>query len=61
MSVGELSLLKQGMQAHAQVAGSGFEADVVIRNSLVDMYNKCGCVYSVELVFETVSSNDVVL
>lgn len=58
---GELALLKQGMQAHAQVAGNGFEADVVVRNSLVDMYAKCGCVDSAELVFEAVSSNDAVL
>ncbi|CAD6332915.1 unnamed protein product [Miscanthus lutarioriparius] len=58
---GELALLKQGMQVHAQVVGGGFEADVVVRNFLVDMYAKCGCVDSAELVFKAVSSNDAVL
>ncbi|OQU79471.1 hypothetical protein SORBI_3008G149200 [Sorghum bicolor] len=58
---GELALLKQGMQVHAQVVGGGFEADVVVRNSLVDMYAKCGCVDSAELVFKAVSSNDALL
>ncbi|CAD6271273.1 unnamed protein product [Miscanthus lutarioriparius] len=58
---GELALLKQGMQVHSQVVGSGFEADVVVRNSLIDMYAKCGCVDSAKLVFKEVSSNDAVL
>lgn len=58
---GELALLKQGMQVHAQVIGGGFEADVVVGNSLVDMYAKCGCVDSAELVFEAMSSHNAVL
>ncbi|KAL6900737.1 hypothetical protein ACP4OV_005413 [Aristida adscensionis] len=58
---GELALLKQGMQLHAQVVAGGFEADVVVRNSLVNMYAKCGCVDSAELVFEAVPSHDSVL
>uniref|UniRef100_A0A452Y1X0 Pentatricopeptide repeat-containing protein n=1 Tax=Aegilops tauschii subsp. strangulata TaxID=200361 RepID=A0A452Y1X0_AEGTS len=39
---GELALLKQGMQVHARVLGAGFDSDVVVRNSLLDMYAKCG-------------------
>uniref|UniRef100_A0A0A9HCS5 Pentatricopeptide repeat-containing protein n=1 Tax=Arundo donax TaxID=35708 RepID=A0A0A9HCS5_ARUDO len=58
---GELALLKQGMQVHARVVGGGFEADVVVRNSLVDMYAKCGCVDSAELVFRAVPLRDAVL
>jgi pentatricopeptide repeat protein len=58
---GEMALLKQGMQLHAQVVGGGFEADVVVRNSLINMYAECGCVDSAELVFKEVSSNDAVL
>ncbi|RLN01176.1 pentatricopeptide repeat-containing protein [Panicum miliaceum] len=57
---GELALLKQGMQVHAQVIGGGFEADAVVRNSLLDMYAKCGCVDSAELVFKVASSQDAV-
>ncbi|TVU04103.1 hypothetical protein EJB05_50331, partial [Eragrostis curvula] len=58
---GELALLKQGMQVHAQVIGGGFEADVVVRNSLLNMYAKCGCVDSAERVFKASSSRDAVL
>uniref|UniRef100_A0A0E0DM71 Pentatricopeptide repeat-containing protein n=1 Tax=Oryza meridionalis TaxID=40149 RepID=A0A0E0DM71_9ORYZ len=58
---GELALLKQGMQAHARVIHGGFDSDVVVRNSLVDMYAKCGCVDSAELVFRDALSSDAVL
>ncbi|KAL5230536.1 hypothetical protein ABZP36_029312 [Zizania latifolia] len=58
---GELALLKQGMQVHAKVIRGGFESDVVVRNSLVDMYAKCGCVNSAELVFRDAISSDAVL
>ncbi|KAL6608242.1 hypothetical protein ACP70R_041305 [Stipagrostis hirtigluma subsp. patula] len=58
---GELALLKQGMQMHARIVAGGFEADVVVRNSLVNMYAKCGCVDSAELVFKAVPSRDAVL
>ncbi|CAL4902869.1 unnamed protein product [Urochloa decumbens] len=58
---GDLALLKQGTQVHAQVVGGGFEADVVVRNSLLDMYAKCGCVDSAELLFKVASSRDSVL
>ncbi|CAM0957699.1 unnamed protein product [Alopecurus aequalis] len=58
---GELALLKLGAQVHARVIGAGFECDVVVRNSLVDMYAKCGCVDSAELVFKGAPSLDSVL
>ncbi|KAM3407377.1 hypothetical protein ACQJBY_001040 [Aegilops geniculata] len=58
---GELALLKQGMQVHARVLGAGFDSDVVVRNSLLDMYAKCGCVDSAELVFNGTPSLDAVL
>ncbi|XP_040379752.1 putative pentatricopeptide repeat-containing protein At1g68930 [Oryza brachyantha] len=58
---GELALLMQGMQIHAKVIRGGFVLYVVIRNSLVDMYAKCGCVDSAELVFNDAMSSDAVL
>ncbi|KAI5022048.1 hypothetical protein ZWY2020_058778 [Hordeum vulgare] len=58
---GELALLKQATQVHARVIGTGFEYDVVVRNSLLDMYAKCGCVDSAELVFNAAPSLDAVL
>ncbi|KAG2628799.1 pentatricopeptide repeat-containing protein At3g24000, mitochondrial-like [Panicum virgatum] len=58
---GELALLKQGMQVHARIIGGGFEADAVVRNSLLDMYAKSGCVDSAELVFKVAYSQDAVL
>jgi pentatricopeptide repeat protein len=58
---GELAVLRQGMMMHARVINGGFEADGVVRNSLLDMYAKCGCVDSAELVFEVAPSRDAVL
>ncbi|KAK3140689.1 hypothetical protein QOZ80_5AG0404360 [Eleusine coracana subsp. coracana] len=57
----DLALLKQGMQVHAQVVGGGFESDDIVRNSLLDMYAKCGCVDSAELIFKATPSHDAVL
>lgn len=56
---GKLALLKLGMQVHARVIGGGFESDLVVSNSLLDMYAKCGCVDSAELVFKLALSLDV--
>ncbi|GJN36009.1 hypothetical protein PR202_gb24832 [Eleusine coracana subsp. coracana] len=60
-ALGDLALLKQGMQVHAQVVGGGFESDDIVRNSLLDMYAKCGCVDSAELIFKATPSRDAVL
>ncbi|WOL15735.1 pentatricopeptide repeat-containing protein [Canna indica] len=53
--------IKQGTQLHASILKSGFDHDLVIRNSMVDMYSKCGCIGSAKAVFEAMPSRDPVL
>ncbi|XP_024543298.1 pentatricopeptide repeat-containing protein At5g27110-like [Selaginella moellendorffii] len=38
---------------HAHVARSGFEANTVVANSLVDVYGKCGSLQNAQLVFDS--------
>lgn len=40
--VATLEMLELGRQIHAQVLRLGFKSDLFIRNSLIDMYCKCG-------------------
>ncbi|KAJ4834424.1 hypothetical protein Tsubulata_050270, partial [Turnera subulata] len=49
---GHLGRLKQGKQVHAKAITSGFNGDVVVESSLVDMYGKCGLVAESQRVFD---------
>lgn len=55
-----LRTLHDGEQLHAQIQARGFEADVVIGSSLVDMYAKCGNLKASRLVFDRLPAKDVV-
>ncbi|KAF3780506.1 Pentatricopeptide repeat-containing protein [Nymphaea thermarum] len=48
---GGLNSLPTGKSLHASVIKYGFESDVVVGNSLIDMYSKSGDVESASLVF----------
>ncbi|KAJ7568857.1 hypothetical protein O6H91_01G050800 [Diphasiastrum complanatum] len=52
--------LKQGKQVHSDIIKSGFESDVIVGNTLVDMYAKCGCIERALLVFNNMHKRDVV-
>lgn len=56
-----LASINQGKQLHTLVVKNGFDSDLVIRNSLLDMYAKCGCNRSAKLVFEMLPSRDPIL
>eukprot|EP01018_Ginkgo_biloba_P030314 Gb_23082 [translate_table: standard] len=55
-----LSALQQGKEIHDQIVRSGFEADVFVRNALIDMYAKCGSVEVARQLFDKMSERDVV-
>jgi pentatricopeptide repeat protein len=52
--------LKQGRGVHEQIIQSGWESDVFLMSSLVDIYAKCGSMEDAHKVFNEMSSLDVV-
>ncbi|KAJ7540213.1 hypothetical protein O6H91_10G005500 [Diphasiastrum complanatum] len=55
-----LAALEQGKQLHSEIIKKGFQLDVVVGNTLVDMYTKCGCTEHAREVFDNMSERDVV-
>ncbi|KAJ7555613.1 hypothetical protein O6H91_05G046700 [Diphasiastrum complanatum] len=52
--------LEQGKQLHAEIMRRGFESDVTVGNTLVDMYAKCGCIEDARQVFNNMHIRNVV-
>ncbi|KAJ7547987.1 hypothetical protein O6H91_08G112500 [Diphasiastrum complanatum] len=55
-----IAALKEGKQLHSQIIKSGFESNVTVGNSLVDMYAKCGSIQHAQQVFNDMHERDVV-
>ncbi len=55
-----LAALKDGRLVHQQIVERGWDADVFVGNSLVDMYAKCGSMEDALRVFNKMPSRDVV-
>ncbi|KAJ7541880.1 hypothetical protein O6H91_10G080800 [Diphasiastrum complanatum] len=55
-----ITSLEQGKQLHSDIVESGFESDVNVRNALVDMYAKCGCIEDAREVFNNMQKRDLV-
>ncbi|CAM6069276.1 unnamed protein product [Sphagnum tenellum] len=55
-----LAALKEGRCVHQQIVECGWDADVFVGNSLVDMYAKCGSMEDAWRVFNKMPSRDVV-
>ncbi|CAK9881683.1 unnamed protein product [Sphagnum jensenii] len=55
-----LAALEEGRHLHQQIIQSGCESDVLVGNSLVDMYAKCGSIEDAWTVFNRMSSRNVV-
>ncbi|KAJ7527660.1 hypothetical protein O6H91_16G065200 [Diphasiastrum complanatum] len=55
-----LSALEQGKQLHSEIIKRGFQSDVVVGNTLVDMYAKCGCTEDARELFDNMSERNVV-
>lgn len=52
--------LKAGKQMHALIINSGFESDVTIGSTLVDMYSNCGCLEKAQQVFDKMPTRNCV-
>ncbi|CAM6075269.1 unnamed protein product [Sphagnum tenellum] len=52
--------LEEGRHAHEQIIQSGFESDVFVGSSLINMYTKCGSMEDALRVFKKMPSHDVV-
>ncbi len=52
--------LQEGRPTHEEIIESGWESDVFLGSSLVDMYAKCGSMEDAQRVFNKMSSRDVV-
>ncbi|XP_058109298.1 pentatricopeptide repeat-containing protein At2g13600-like [Magnolia sinica] len=55
-----MGTLGKGRRVHADVIRSGFCWDLVVMNSLIDMYAKCESVVDAERVFDEMALRDVV-
>ncbi|CAK9201053.1 unnamed protein product [Sphagnum jensenii] len=53
------TLLKDGKQIHEQIIQSGFESDLFVGSSLIDMYAKCGSIEDAQRVFDRMPTRDV--
>ncbi|KAJ7529910.1 hypothetical protein O6H91_15G070900 [Diphasiastrum complanatum] len=54
-----IAALDQGKQLHSDVIKRGFESDVILGNTLIDMYAKCGRVLDARKVFNTMPEHNV--
>ena len=57
---GHPQALKQGFQIHAHIIVAGFECDVIVCNTLIDMYAKCDSWEDARRVFNNLPNRDVV-
>ncbi len=55
-----LVALEEGRCAHQQIIQSGWDSNVFVGSSLVDMYAKCGSMEDAQRVFNNMQSHDVV-
>ncbi|KAI3853696.1 hypothetical protein MKW98_025213 [Papaver atlanticum] len=54
------SSIKEGEQIHTHVVKFGFQYDLFVNNSLIDMYCKCFCIDSAQLVLDEMPETDEV-
>ncbi|KAF8369504.1 hypothetical protein HHK36_022827 [Tetracentron sinense] len=55
-----LYLIQEGEQIHTHVFKLGFQSDIFINNSLIDMYCKCSCIKSANQVWDEMEDTDEV-
>ncbi|XP_057870927.2 pentatricopeptide repeat-containing protein At2g22070 [Cryptomeria japonica] len=56
----KMRALEQGMEIHQKIIEYGFLSDVVVGNSLIDMYVKCGSVPKARELFDKIPQRDPV-
>ncbi|XP_057833238.2 pentatricopeptide repeat-containing protein At3g24000, mitochondrial [Cryptomeria japonica] len=52
--------LGQGMEIHHNITESGFLSDILVENTLINMYAKCGDIQKAQKVFENMPQRNVV-
>ncbi|CAM6023970.1 unnamed protein product [Sphagnum balticum] len=52
--------LEEGRHAHRQIIDRGWDSDIIVGNSLIDMYAKCGILEDACKVFKNMASRDVI-
>ncbi|KAL9245818.1 hypothetical protein vseg_019424 [Gypsophila vaccaria] len=57
---GQLGALELGKWVHSYIENNGIRVNVHVGTALIDMYGKCGSLEDARLVFEGLSSKDVV-
>lgn len=55
-----LRLLESGKQVHADLLKCGIKTDIILANTLIDMYAKCGSVRQARELFDKMDIRDVV-
>ncbi|KAH7434163.1 hypothetical protein KP509_06G003600 [Ceratopteris richardii] len=55
-----IGALQEGQQIHTDIVYAGFENNLSVGNTLIDMYGKCGCMEEAQIVFSGLPSRDVV-
>ncbi|XP_057821823.2 putative pentatricopeptide repeat-containing protein At3g23330 [Cryptomeria japonica] len=56
----KMGALKQGMDIHRSVMEGGFLSDIIVGNTLVDMYAKCGSVDKARKLFGRMQQRDII-
>jgi pentatricopeptide repeat protein len=55
-----IAALEEGRHVHEQIVQNGFESNVFVSNSLIDMYAKCGAIEDAQKVFNKMPTHDAV-
>lgn len=53
--------MEEGKKVHSQILERGFEANPIVRNTMVDMYGKFGSLDEAQRLFDTSSKRDVIM
>lgn len=57
---GSIGSIGHGLLVHDQIIKSSLESDLVVSNSVIDMFANCGCLQEAHSVFDGLSERDVV-
>jgi pentatricopeptide repeat protein len=57
---GDLAALEEGKEIHDYVVRNNLQSDVLVQNSLVTMYMRCGCLEIGQQVFDQMLTRDLV-
>lgn len=55
-----MKTIREGLRVHALIAIGGFECDMILGNTLIDMYAKCGSLEDPHTIFNGLPNRDVV-